>query len=217
MKTDHQLKQDVAAELAWDPAIQADAIGVAVRDGVVTLSGHIDTYADKRAIEKALRRVGGVRSIALELDVKLSPEHRRNDTEIAAAIERTLAWTSMLPRDRVQVTVDKGWVSLRGELDWEYQRAGVEKAVRPLIGVVGISNDITLKPRVTAGGVAAGIEQALKRQAEREAKRVEVAVSGSAVTLRGTVHSWQERDAAAGAAWSAPGVLTVINELRVSA
>ncbi len=157
-----------------------------------------------------------MRAIALERDVKLSPEHRRNDAEIAATIECTLAWTSVLPRDRVQVTVDKGWVTLRGELDWEYQRAGVDKAVRPLIGVVGISNGITLKPRVTAGGVAAGIEQALKRQAEREAKRVEVDVVGSAVTLRGTVHSWQERDAAAGAAWSAPGVLTVINELRVS-
>jgi osmotically-inducible protein OsmY len=218
MKTDHQLKQDVTAELAWDPAVKsADAIGVAVKDGVVTLSGHIDNYAEKRAIEKVLRRVAGVRAIALELDVKLSPQHRRSDTEIAGAIEHALRWNSMVPLDLTQVMVEHGWVTLRGEVDWDYQRVSIEKAVRPLIGVVGISNEITLKPRVTNTAVAASIEQALKRQAEREAKRIEVGVNGSTVTLRGSVNSWQERQAAAGAAWSAAGVRTVVNELRVGA
>lgn len=217
MKTDHQLKQDVTAELAWDPAINADRVGVAVKDAVVTVSGHIDTYAEKRAIEKALRRVGGVQAIALELDVKLSALHQRNDTELAATIENALKWNSVVPADKIRVTVDKGWVTLSGELEWDYQRMSAEKTVRPLIGVTGLSNEITLKPRATPTGVTSRIEDALKRQAEREAKRVQVDVSGATVTLRGSVHSWQERDAAAGAAWSAPGVRSVINELRVGA
>jgi len=216
MKTDHQLKQDVMAELAWDPAIKADAVGVAVKDGIVTLSGHLDTYAEKYAIEKALRRVGGVKAIALELDIKLSHLHRRNDTELAAAIEGALKWNCVVPPDRVRVTVENGWVTLTGDLDWDYQRTSVEKTVRPLIGVTGVVNQITLKPRTTPADVTSLIEGALKRQAEREAKRVEIAVNGTTVTLRGSVHSWQERDAAAGAAWSAPGVRSVINELRVA-
>lgn len=217
MKTDHQLKQDVTAELAWDPAIQADAVGVAVKDGIVTISGHMATYAEKRAIEKALRRVSGVKAIALELDVKLSALHKRNDTELAEAIENALMWNSLVPADKVRVTVENGWVSLSGELDWDYQRTSVEKAVRPLIGVIGVSNEITLKPRATPADVTSRIEDALKRQAEREAKRVQVAISGTTVTLRGTVHSWQERDAASGAAWAAPGVRAVINDLRIGA
>ncbi len=215
MKTDHQLKQDVTDELGWDPALKADAVGVSAKDGVVTLTGHIDTYAEKRAIEKALRRVGGVKAIALELDVKLSPDHRRSDTDIARTIEQVLAWNTLVSADKVQVTVERGWVTLRGELNWDYQRRSVEKLVRPLFGVVGLSNEITLKPTVTPSNVAAGIEQALKRQAEREARRVQIIVDGATVTLRGSVNSWQERDAAAGAAWSAPGVRSVINEVQV--
>jgi osmotically-inducible protein OsmY len=215
MKTDHQLKQDITDELGWDPAVKADAVGVAVKDGVVTLTGHIDTYAEKHAIEKALRRVGGVKAIALELDVKLSPDHHRSDTDIARAIEQVLAWNTLVSADKVQVTVERGWVTLRGELNWDYQRRSVEKLARPLFGVVGLSNELTLKPTVTPANVAAGIEQALKRQAEREARRVQIVVDGATVTLRGRVNSWQERDAAAGAAWSAPGVRSVINEVQV--
>jgi osmotically-inducible protein OsmY len=215
-KTDHQLKQDVIAELAWDPAIKADAVGVAVKDAIVTLSGHIDTYAEKRAIEKALRRVSGVKAIALELDVKLSALHRRNDTELAAAIDGALKWNSVVPPDKVQATVDNGWVTLRGEFDWDYQRVSAEKTVRPLIGVTGVSNEITLKSRTTAATIAGEIDAALKRQAEREARRITVEVAGATVTLRGQAHSWRERDAAAGAAWSAPGVRSVLNEITVT-
>jgi osmotically-inducible protein OsmY len=215
VKTDSELQRDVMAELAWDPSIKHEAIGVAVKDGIVTLSGHIETYAEKHAIEKALRRVTGVQAIALELDVRLSPQHRRNDTELAAAVKSALSWNSIVPADKLRVTVDKGWVTLAGELDWDYQRRGAEKTVRALIGVVGLDNEITLKPRPTTAGVAGRIEDALKRQAEREAKRVQVEVAGSVVTLRGNVHSWQERDAAAWAAWAAPGVTSVVNEVRV--
>jgi osmotically-inducible protein OsmY len=215
VKTDADLRKDVMAELAWDPAIRSTDVGVAVKDGVVTLTGHLDTFAEKYAVERALRRVGGVQAIALELDVKLSPQHKRSDTEIALAAEQALKWNTLIPPDKVRITVESGWVKLQGELEWDYQRQALYKAIRPLIGVVGISNEITLKARPTSSDVGHRIQQALARQAEREAKRVQVDVNGGVVTLRGSVHSWQERDAAQGAAWSAPGVQTVNNELRV--
>jgi len=215
MKTDLELKNDVEAELAWDPAINAAAIGVAVKDGVVTLTGHLATYGEKFAIERALRRLHGVSAIALELDVKLAPHHRRTDSEIAEAIEHALRWNTHVPADRIRVTVEGGHVTLTGEVEWNHQRLRVETIAHAMIGVAGITNHITLRPRATQGDVQTGIEQALKRQAEREAHRVQVEVNGSTVHLRGAVHSWQERDAAAGAAWSAPGVRAVVNDLRV--
>lgn len=215
MKTDAQLKKDVTAELEWDPSINASRVGVAAADGVVTLTGHLNTFAEKHAIERAVQRVQGVKAIALELDVKLEPGHKRSDSEIAAAVESALLWHALVPAERIQVKVEKGWVTLKGEVDWEYQRQNAEKSVRPLTGVVGISNTITLKPSVTPAKVADRIRDAMARHAEREAKHIEVMVSGSAVTLRGTVDSWAERNAAFGAAWSAPGVLSVVNEIRV--
>jgi len=216
MKTDHQIKQDVVAELEWDPAINSNAIGIAVNDGVVTVSGHIDTYAQKRVIEKALRRVNGVKTIALDLDVSLSQQNQREDTGLALAVQNALKWNSAVPVDKIRAAVDNGWVTLAGEVDWNYQRAAAEKAVRPLVGVTGISNDISLSPRPVPADVTSSIEGALKRQAEREAKRVQVDVSGSTVTLRGDVRSWPEHTAAVGAAWSAPGVRKVIDELHVN-
>jgi osmotically-inducible protein OsmY len=215
MKTDAQLKKDVTAELEWEPSINASHVGVAVQDGVVTLTGHLSTFAEKYAIERAVQRVQGVKAIAVELDVKLEPGHKRSDSEIATAVESGLLWHALVPAERIKVKVEKGWVTLSGEVDWEYQRQNAEKAVRPLTGVVGVSNAITLKPSVTPVKVADRIRDALARHAEREAKHIEVMVSGSAVTLRGTVDSWAERNAAFGAAWSAPGVLSVVNEIRV--
>jgi osmotically-inducible protein OsmY len=217
MKTDSDLKKDVMAELTWDPAVKADAVGVAVNNGVVTLSGHLDTYAEKFAAERALRRVAGVQAIALELDVRLAPQHKRSDTDIAAAAEQALRWHTSVPADKIRLIVENGWVRLQGEVEWEYQRRSVEKAIRPLVGVVGISNEIALKAKPVPADLAGRIEGALKRQALYEAKRVEVSIAGSTVTLRGSVQSWQERDAVQGAVWSAPGVRSVINELRVGA
>jgi len=216
MKTDHQIKQDVIAELEWDPAINSNAIGIAVNDGVVTVSGHIDTYAQKRVIEKALRRVNGVKTVALDLDVSLSQQNQREDTGPALAVHNALKWNSVVPVDKIRAAVDNGWVTLTGEVDWNYQRIAAEKAVRPLLGVTGISNDISLSPRPVTADVLSSIEGALKRQAEREAKRVQVDVSGSTVTLRGDVRSWPEHPAAVGAAWSAPGVRKVVDELHVN-
>jgi osmotically-inducible protein OsmY len=215
MKTDAQLKTDVSAELEWEPSINASHVGVAVDNGVVTLTGHLDTFAEKFAVERAVQRVQGVRAIALELDVKLEPGHKRSDSEIAAAAESALKWHSLVPDEKVQVKVEKGWVTLKGEVDWDYQRRSAEQAVHPLTGVVGVSNTITLKSRTTPTNVANRIREALTRHAEREAKHIEVIVNGSAVTLRGNVDSWAERAAAYGAAWSAPGVLSVVNEIKV--
>ena len=215
MKTDADLKRDVQAELAWDPAVRSTQIGVAVKDGVVTLTGYLETYAEKYAAERALRRVSGVKAIALELDVRLSPEHRRSDTDIATAAEQALKWNTLVPVERIRITVDKGWISLQGEVEWDYQRRSVEKAIRPLMGVLGISNEITIKPKVTPTDLQARIGDALKRQVEREVKHLDIKVDGSTVTLRGTVNSWHERDAAQGIAWAAPGVRAVINELRI--
>ena len=215
MRTDADLKRDVMAELAWDPTVESTAIGVAVKDGVVTLTGHIDTFAQKHAAARAVRRVADVKAIALELDVKLAPDHKRSDTDIAASAEHALKWNTLVPSDKIRLTVDHGWVWLRGEVDWEFQRRTVEKAIRPLMGVVGISNEITLRIRPLAANVSRTIEAALTRQAIREAKHIQVSVDGSTVTLTGKVHSWQERDAAQGVAWTAPGVRAVINELSV--
>jgi osmotically-inducible protein OsmY len=215
VKTDTELQKDVMAELAWDPAVKASAIGVAAKEGVVTLTGHIETFAEKEAVARALRRVAGVKAIALELDVKLSPGHRRSDTDIALSAEHALKWNTMVPFDAIRLTVDKGWVTLQGEVEWDYQRRSAERAVRPLMGVVGISNALALRARPHASDVSRKIQEALTRQAIREAKRVQVTVAGTSVTLSGTVHSWQERDAAEGVAWTAPGVQAVVNELRV--
>lgn len=216
MKTDAELKRDVMDELAWDPAIDATAVGVGVKDGVVTLTGHLDSYGEKFAIERAVRRIAGVKAIAVELDVRLSPQHKRSDTEIAAAAKAVLAAANLGGFiDRVQLKVENGWVWLNGEVDWNFQRLAIETIVRPLRGVVGVSDEITIRQRPTRADLGARIESALKRQAAREAHRIDVSVDGSTVTLRGKVHSWQERDAAEGVAWSAPGVRCVINEVQV--
>ena len=208
---------DVTYELQWDPSINATNVGVAVKDGVVTLTGHLDTFAEKFAIERAVQRVQGVKAVAVELDVKLAPSHKRSDTEIAQAAGSALKWHSAVPDDRVQIKVEQGWVTLGGELDWEFQRDSAYKAVRTLTGVVGVTNLITLKPRVTPDDISSRIRDALTRHAEREAKHIEVNVVGSTVTLRGHVDSWAERSAAQGAAWAAPRITLVVSKLAVGA
>lgn len=216
MKTDAELKRDLEAELAWDPEVKADAIGIAVQNGIVTVSGHLESYPEKWAVERALSRVAGVKALALELDVRLSPDHRRDDTDIARAAESALRWHTVLPREAVQVTVDKGWITLRGQVDWAFQRRDAEEAVRNLVGVIGVSDEIALKQRPTPAGIEQRIREALTRQAQREAKHMDIRVDDGIVTLRGTVHSQHERAAAHGAAWAAPGVRGVVDELHVS-
>jgi osmotically-inducible protein OsmY len=215
MKTDVQLKSDVLAELNWDPAVKATDIGVIVKDGVVTLTGHPARYAEKYAVERAAQRVKGVKALAIEMTVRLAAAHERSDADIALAAERALEWNVLVPDDKIRPIVEKGWVTLHGEVAWDYQRRAAEKAVRNLLGVVGVSNLVKVKPQVTPADVEKSIHAALERQADREARRVEIAVDGSQVTLHGKVHSWAERAAVQGAAWSAPGVSTVVNNLVV--
>ncbi|MBT9475532.1 BON domain-containing protein [Polaromonas sp.] len=215
MKTDMQLKADVTDELAWDPAINAASIGVMVKDGVVTLSGHLDTFGEKHAVERAVRRVEGVRGIALELDVKLAAEHKRSDSEIAQAAASALRLNSMVPEGKVQIEVENGWVTLTGEVDWRYQLVRAEQCIRPLAGVRGLYNRITIKPRASSKDVGAQITAALTRQALREARHITIEVEGGVVTLWGKVHSLAERDAAVGAAFSAHGVSRVVDKLEV--
>lgn len=217
MKTDSELKKDVLAELAWDPLVPEARIGVSVGDGVVTLTGHLDSYAEKIAAKHAAERVIGVKALAVEIEVIPLGIHQRSDTEIAAAAEHALGWNTSIPQERVKLTVEKGWVTLTGELDWNFQRRAVERLIRPLKGVVGITDNIRLKTAAAPVNLSSRIQEALVRQAVREAKRIEVAMDGSVVTLTGHVHSWAERSAAEGATWAAPGVSKVNNQLTVQA
>jgi len=217
MKTDAELKRDVEDELSWEPEVPDERVGVAVTDGVVTLTGHMDTYIQKNAAQQAAQRVAGVKALAVEIEVIPLVIHQRSDTEIATAIEHALAWNTAVPQDCVQVTVEKGWVTLRGELEHNFQRLAAEKMIRPLKGVVGITDLIRLKDAAAPADLSARIQSALMRHAMREGKRIDISIDGGSVTLRGHVHSWAERNAVEGTTWSAPGVSYVNNQLTVEA
>lgn len=216
MKTDLQLKSDVTAELVWDPTVNATRIGVAVKEGIVTLSGQVDTYLQKHAVERAVRRVGGVRGIALDLEVELAHHDQRSDAEIASAAVHALTWHSLVPDERVKVKVEDGWVTLTGELDWGYQSASAENCVQSLLGVRGVSNEIRLKQHANPAEIRADIESALTRHAQREARRINVEVDGGVVTLRGEVDTLAERKAAEGTAYAAKGVTRVVDRIEVT-
>lgn len=215
MRSDAQLRSDIVAELNWDPAITATDVGVIVKDGVVTLTGHPSSHAEKYAIERAAQRVKGVKALAIEMPVKLASDYTRTDADIAMAVERAIEWNVLVPEDKIHPMVENGWVTLNGEVEWDYQRRAAENAVRDLLGVTGVTNRVVVKPKFTAADVEKKIQEALERQAGREAERIKVEVNGAHVTLSGKVHSWAERKAAQGAAWSAPGVANVINNLLV--
>lgn len=216
MKTDQELKADVAAELAWDAAVSdARKVGIAVKDGIVTLSGTLDNYMEKQAVERAARKVAGVRGIALDLEVKLAPDHQRSDTEIAEAAVYTLRWHVAVPDDRVRVEVEDGWVKLSGEVDWAFQSHHAEQWISHLTGVRGVTNTITIRQRVDPDHIKVQVAAALARHARREARHLEIEVDGSVVTLRGTVDSPAEREAAIGTATGTRGVTRVVDHLKV--
>jgi len=215
MKTDKQLQEDVLAELIWDPAVDATAIGVAVSEGIVTLTGHVDTYPQRWSAEKAVQRVAGVKGLAVEIQVKIDGSRKRSDTEIAQAARHALDWNSSLPKGAIQLIVDQGWITLNGEVGWAYQREAAESSVRGLIGVVGVTNDLHIKSHVQARDVKRKIVAAFHRQAQVDARKVTVHVEGAEVTLSGTVDTWAEKAAARDAAWAAPGVWSVVDDMTV--
>ena len=215
MKTDYQLKQDIIAELGWEPSVNAAQVGVEVKDGIVTLAGHVDSFAEKWNAEAAAQRVSGVKALAVELDVRLPGSTQRADADIARTATNVLEWTTYLPKDAVKVMVENGWITLSGEVDWEYKKREAIYAVRYLMGVTGVSDQITVKPAVSTNTVKADIEAALQRRAVTDAQNISVAVHGSDVTLSGTVHNWSERELAASTAWCTPGVNNVVDNINV--
>lgn len=216
MITDERLTQDVAAELAWDPSVTATDLGVTAKDGIVTLTGHVTSFAQKHAAEIAARRVNGVKALAEEISVELPFEHRRTDEDIAAAVVNRLGWDASIIPDTVTAQVQDGWVSLDGAVDWNFQRDAAALDVRSLLGVVGLSNRITIKPRANAHDIALGIEGALGRSWFFDPKRVGVDVHGDRVRLTGSVHTEHERRLAALMAWNSPGVAMVENDLAIT-
>lgn len=212
---DKHLRQDVIDELDFEPSIDAANIGVAVDAGVVTLTGHVPTYAQKASVEATVRRVKGVKGIAEEVEVRPFGANLTADDEIAKRALNTINWNTIVPRDAVTVEVRKGWVTLKGKLEWQYQKEAAGEAVRALSGVFGVVNQIEVAPRVSVADVKKRIEDALKRNAEVEADKIKVNVTDGQVTLEGRVDAWWERQAAERAAWAAPGVRAVVDHLRV--
>ena len=209
------IRSDVLFELKWDPRIGSSSdIAVAVKEGVVTLSGFVHSYWDKDAAEKAVKRVYGVRGVANDIEVKL--DSKRSDPEIARDAVHELESHVSLPSDKIKVTVKNGWVTLEGNVDWQYQKTLAESAIKKLRGVIGIINNIEVKPKVTPTEVKNKIGEALRRSAELDARRISVEVEGSTVKLYGSVHSWAEKDEAERAAWSAPGTTMVENHILVN-
>ena len=215
MKSDAQLFADVAEELTTDPALNATKIAVAVHNGVVTLTGTVPSYWQKVEAEATVKRVTGVRGVANELQVDPSAGTKRDDSDIARAAADALAWHSDLPKN-IQVTVSNGWVTMTGEVDWQFQRDEAERAIKYLSGVKGVINEIRIKAKPKAADVREKIRKELERTVDQEANQIDIETADGRVTLRGRVHSWAELDAARRAAWSVPGVYEVDNELVVT-
>ncbi len=213
--TDRELQEHVQKALDWEPSVDAADIGVSVDNGVVTLRGDVKTYSEKIAAERVAFRVYGVKAVANDINVRLASVQQRTDSDIAQAALTALKWNTTVPAAKISVSVSDGWVTLKGQVPWHYQRAAAARAVRDLTGVRGVTNSTTLEPHVTIADVRSKIEAALTRSAEVDARRIDVLIADGKVTLSGNVHSVHERDEARRAAWSAPGVTLVDDRIAV--
>jgi len=213
MKTDSELQRDVLDELSWAPDIEHGHIGVAAHKGVITLTGHVPNYAMKAAAERAVKRVRGVKAVAQEIEVRLMSQPKTSDEEIAGRILQLFSWDVTIPNDKIQVKVEKGYVTLTGEVDWNFQKRAAYTAAGRISGVLGVASYLTVRARPTASDVRERIVAALKRSTEIDAASIDVHVDGSKVRLGGSVHGWNERRIAEAAAWAAPGVLAVEDDI----
>ena len=214
-KSDTEIKSDVLSELKYEPSVNVTDIGVLVKDGAVTLNGYARSYGEKWNAVRATKRVGGVTAIADDIEVKLLDSMKRNDGDIAAAAVNQINWSTTIPEGTIQVTVRKGWITLEGQLEWWYQKNDAQYAVQHLSGVMGVSNLITIKPKLSPSDVESAIDRAFERNALLDAERIEVKTSGGKVTLSGKVRNYAEREEAERVAWAVPGVSTVDNQLNV--
>ncbi len=217
MKSDLEIQKNVMDELKWEPSLNPSEIGVAVKEGVVTLSGQVDSFYKKQIAEKAAKRIKGVKAIAEDIQIGVSPSYQRSDADIAAAVLNALKWHAAVQEDKIKIKVEDRIVRLEGEVEWEYQRKNAKTAIENLSGVIAVNNLITVKPKLAVSNIEKKISDAFQRNASIDAKKIIVNVEGDKVILTGTVHSFTEKDDAENAAWAAPGVLHVDSKLRIDA